>query len=152
MSAIRTIRQAPRLSQLVKMEGGLHARTALSQAKAAQGANRDAHLTAIGQSLAWMGEWRALEEPSVSDWEALHEASAGIIGLCDSEADAHLLRAARLLCAYIDRARHGKCSKEIGALFINTLKALADQDRDIETRAAVLSGLEALLPKQNSGA
>jgi len=149
VSVIRTIRQLPRLSRLIKAAGGVYARTALNQAEEVQSASRAEHLISIGEALVWMGEWRSLEAPTAADWEALHEASAGIIGLCDAEADAQLLRAARLLCEYIDRARHGKWSKDVGALFINTLKAIAAQDADQATRTAVLGGLEALVPRRD---
>jgi len=152
MSVVRTIRQLPRLSRLIKAAGGVYARTALNQAAAAQQASRAEHLISIGEALVWMGEWRGLDEPTAADWESLHEASAGIIGLCDAEADAQLLRAARLLCEYIDRARNGKWSKDVGALFINTLKAIAAQDADQATRTAVLGGLEALVPQREQKA
>ena len=151
MSPVRTIRQLPSLSRLMKAQGGVYARTALNQAAAVQAAHRDAHLILIDEALGWMGEWRELLEPSASDWEALHEASAGIIGLCDGKADAHLLRASRLLCEYVDRCRHGTWSKDVAALFINTLKAIAARDADPATRAAVLGGLEALVPRPDSG-
>lgn len=146
MSSVRTIRQLPRLSRLMKAEGGVHARTALDHAKSVLAANRAANLISIDETLDRMGEWRALPAPSATDWRALQDASAGIIGLCDPEADVHLLRAARLLCEYIDRASQEKWSKNVGALFINTLKAVAAQDADLATRSAVLRGLEALIP------
>lgn len=149
MSAVRTIRKPPRLSQLVKASGGVYAQTALLNARAAQEANRDTYLKAITDALVWMGEWRGLTAPSESDWQSLHEASASVIELCDPEADAHLLRAARLLCEYIDRSRDRRWSREIGALYINTLKALGDQGHDVATRNAVLAALEALVPKQH---
>lgn len=151
MSPVRTIRQLPSLSRLMKAQGGVYAKTALDKAAAIQVASRDAHLILIDEALGWMTEWREQVAPSAADWEALHEASAGIIGLCDATADAHLLRASRLLCEYVDRCRHGTWSREVAALFINTLKAIAARDADPATRAAVLGGLEALVPKTDPG-
>lgn len=145
MSVIRTIRKPPLLTQIMQASGGVHARAALEQARAVLRSSRAAHVIAMAEVLSRLGDWRALTAPARADWDVLNDACAEIIGLCDPEDDAHLLRAARLLCDYVDRTRDGPRAAAIGVLFINTMKAVAAQDVDEAARSAVMGGLEALV-------
>jgi len=149
MSMVRTIRKPPLLMQIMKAAGGVHARTALAKAYAVMKSARAAHVVAIAELLVRLGAWRDLAAPSEADWAALREAGAEIIGLCDAEEDAHLLRAARLLCEYVDRTGGAPRAAAIGVLFINTMKAVATRDVDDAAQAEVMRGLEALIPRQS---
>ena len=145
MSVIRIIRKPPLLMQIMQASGGLHARAALEQARAVMRSSRTANVIAMADVLTRLGAWRALTAPARADWDVLSDACAEIIGLCDPEDDAHLLRAARLLCEYVDRTREAPRAAAIGVLFINTMKAVAAQDVDEAARIAVMGGLEALV-------
>ncbi|MDI1365250.1 MAG: hypothetical protein PSX79_10340, partial [bacterium] len=105
MSVIRTLRKPPLLTQIMQASGGVHARAALA--------------IAMAEVLTRLGAWRALTAPARADWDVLSDACAEIIGPCDPEDDTHLLRAAQLLCDYVDRTRDGPRAAAIGVLFIN---------------------------------
>ena len=147
MSTVRTIRKQPLLAQIMKAAGGLHARTALQQAQATMASARDENLCAIAAALTQIGEWRGLATPTESDWNRLFEASSSVIALCDPQEDVHLVRAARLLCDYVNRTQTALRSAGIGALFISTMKAVAAQDVDEAARAEVMPRLEDLIKR-----
>lgn len=145
MSGVRKIRKQPLLMQIMKAAGGLHARTALQRARAAMRSARGDNVVAIAVVLARMAEWRDLPDPGLADWEALYAAGSEVISLCDPDDDAHLVRAARMLCDYIDAAPSGPRHAKVAALFINTMKAVACNDVDAAARAEVLRELEGLI-------
>lgn len=147
MSTVRTIRKQPLLAQIMKAAGGVHARTALEQARAAVASTRDENICAIAAALTRMGEWRDLAAPTPQDWAVLFDTSSSIISLCDPREDVHLVRAARLLCEYVDRTQTAQRSAAIGALFISTMKAVAAQDVDEAARTEVMRRLEALIQR-----
>ena len=147
MTAVRTIRKKPLLMQIMKAAGGIHARTALEQARAALASTRGDNILAIAAALADISAWRALMTPDAEDWVRLYEASSNIISLSDPDDDIHLVRAARLLCEYVDRTPVSLRSAAIGVLFINTLKAMASQEVDEAARAEVMRQLEQLIDR-----
>ena len=73
MSTVRTIRKQPLLAQIMKAAGGVHARTALEQARAAVASTRDENICAIAAALTRMGEWRDLAAPTRRLLEIAHE-------------------------------------------------------------------------------
>lgn len=147
MTAIRTIRKKPMLMQIMKAAGGIHARTALEQARAAMASTRGDNILAIAAALAEIGAWRAITTPDTADWSRLYDASSSVISLCDPDDDIHLVRAARLLCEYVDRTPVTLRSAVIGVLFINTMKAVASQEVDEAARAEVMRQLEQLIER-----
>lgn len=147
MTAVRTIRKKPLLMQIMKAAGGIHARTALEQARAAMASTRGENILAIAAALTEIGEWRALAAPDEQDWSRLYAASSNVISLCDPEEDLHLVRAARLLCEYVDRTPMSLRGAAIGVLFINTMKAMASQEVDEAARAEVMRRLERLIKR-----
>jgi len=147
VSLVRTIRKQPLLAQIMQTAGGVHARTALEQARAVIASTRGENIDAIGAALTRMGEWRALAAPGEDDWNQLFEASSSVISLCDPDEDVHLVRAARLLCDYINRTRAASRSAAIGGLFISTMKSVASQEADEAARAEVMRRLEDLIQR-----
>lgn len=143
--SVRTIRKPPNLVGIMKAASGVHARAALLQAEAVMQATRVEHAQAIDEILERLAGWRGIAAPVEADWRALSEAGAEIVALCDPEANAALLAAARLLCDYAS-PREGRGRGAAGAaVFVDALKALAVRDADARHGAAVLAGLEALL-------
>lgn len=135
------------LMQIMKAAGGIHARTALEQARATLASTRGDNLLAIAAALAEISAWRALTAPDAGDWSRLYDASSNIISLSDPDDDVHLVRAARLLCEYVDRTPDALRSAAIGVLFINTMKAMASQEVDEAARAEVMRRLEQLIER-----
>lgn len=147
MTAVRTIRKQTPLMRIMKAAGGLHARTALEQARAVMASTRDENVIAMAAVLVRMSDWRALAAPDDADWRQLYEAGSEVISLCDPDEDIHLVRAARLLCEYVDRTRTSLRNAAIGVLFINTMRAVASQEVDEATRAEVMRQLEGLIQR-----
>ena len=128
----------PRLTALMRLQGGISVRDALARADAVLVAQRDACLGEIDQALASLGA-------AGLSAQAQYAAATRILSMCVSAEEASLERAAQSLCELLDGAdpAHPPDPRAV-AVHIVAMRALHRSPASPKAKASVLAGLNQL--------